>query len=119
MPKPAPYERRDKFLSRCIPMLIEEGKPPDQAAAICNSMFEEKSMKMTPEALAVLFHNTYETLAPEFGYETREETIIFDSESANGKLMIAVCAEILRVLDEGDDAEEPSMMLDMLDFLSD
>ena len=119
MPKPAPYERREAFLDRCIPMLIEEGKPPDQAAAICNSMFEEKSMKMTPEALAVLFHNTYETLAPEFGYETREETRIFDPESENGRLTIAVCAEILRVLDEGDDDEEPSMMLDMLDFLSD
>lgn len=119
MPKPAPYERRDKFLDRCIPMLIEEGKPPDQAAAICNSMFEEKSMKMTPEALAILLHNTYETLAPEFGYEARPETRAFNPASPNGKLMIAVCEEVLGVIDGGGDDEEPSMMLDMLDFLSD
>ena len=42
------------------------------------------------------FHETYERLAPSFGYETRHETRVFDPESPNGKLMIAVCAEITR-----------------------
>lgn len=46
------------------------------------------------EALAVKFHETYERLAPDFGYETRDETKEFDPESANGKLMIAVCGEL-------------------------
>lgn len=45
--------------------------------------------------LAVQFHETYERLAPSFGYETRSDTKAFDSESANGRLMIAVCGEIL------------------------
>jgi len=45
--------------------------------------------------LAVLFHDTYERLAPSFGYETRPDTKAFNPESANGKLMIAVCEEIL------------------------
>ena len=45
--------------------------------------------------LAILFHNTYEKLAPSFGYETRTETKIFNPDSPNGKLMIAVCKEIL------------------------
>ena len=47
------------------------------------------------ERLARLFHDTYERLAPKFGYETREETKQFDPESPNGKLMIAVCGEFL------------------------
>lgn len=45
--------------------------------------------------LAIQFHETYERLAPEFGYATREDTREFDPESANGKLMIAVCAELI------------------------
>jgi hypothetical protein len=45
--------------------------------------------------LAIIFHHTYERLAPNMGYDTRKETRIFDPESANGKLMVAVCAEIL------------------------
>ena len=53
---------------------------------------------ITPLGLAVLFHDTYERLAPDFGYETRKETRAFDPESPNGKLMIAVCGEILKRL---------------------
>ena len=45
--------------------------------------------------LAILFHHAYERLAPSVGYDTRVETRIFDPESLNGKLMLAVCAEIL------------------------
>jgi hypothetical protein len=44
--------------------------------------------------LARLFHTTYERLAPNFGYETRTDTKVFDPLSANGQLMIAVCSEI-------------------------
>ena len=44
--------------------------------------------------LAKRFHEVYERLAPSFGYETRQETRAFDPDSANGKLMTAVCAEI-------------------------
>jgi hypothetical protein len=46
-------------------------------------------------ALAILFHDTYERLAPSFGYETRTETRAFSPDTPNGKLMIAVCTEIL------------------------
>ena len=46
------------------------------------------------EALARRFHETYERLAPQFGYETRPETREFDPTSPNGKLMIAVCAAL-------------------------
>jgi hypothetical protein len=46
------------------------------------------------ESLARRFHETYERLAPSFGYETRADTRAFDPDSANGRLMIAVCAEL-------------------------
>lgn len=46
------------------------------------------------EALARKFHDVYERLAAQFGYETRKDTRSFDPESANGKLMIAVCREL-------------------------
>ena len=48
--------------------------------------------------LARLFHDTYERLAPEFGYETREETRAFDEATPNGKLMIAVCEKVTEAL---------------------
>jgi hypothetical protein len=50
---------------------------------------------VTAEELAQEFHETYERLAPQFGYETREETREFDPCSPNGRLMIAVCGEVI------------------------
>jgi len=45
----------------------------------------------THKEMALLFHTTYETLAPKYGYETRKDTKVFDPESKNGQLMIEVC----------------------------
>jgi len=50
------------------------------------------------ERWARLFHDTYETLAPEYGYETRPETREFDPTSSNGRLMMAVCANVVAEL---------------------
>ena len=47
------------------------------------------------ERIARQFHDTYERLAPQFGYETRKDTKVFDPQSQNGRLMIAVCAEVI------------------------
>lgn len=44
--------------------------------------------------IAKKFHETYERLAPSFGYETRKDTKAFDPDSPNGKLMTAVCQEV-------------------------
>ena len=51
----------------------------------------------TPEELARAFHETYERLAPDFGYETRRESAVaWEQVPENNKnLMIAVCAELL------------------------
>lgn len=48
------------------------------------------------QQLARKFHEIYERLAPSFGYETRADTREFDPTTPNGRLMVAVCAEILR-----------------------
>lgn len=48
-----------------------------------------------PVAMAYSFHYEYERLAPMFGYKTREDTRVFDSESPNGKLMVAVMKKLM------------------------
>lgn len=53
---------------------------------------------MTALELATLFHETYERLAPQYGYETRTETRVFDPETPNGRLMVAVCGAIAEKL---------------------
>jgi hypothetical protein len=50
------------------------------------------------EALARMFHETYESLAEVAGYETRLETRSFNLESPNGRLMVLVCAEIRKAM---------------------
>jgi hypothetical protein len=56
--------------------------------------------------LAILFHNTYERLAPSFGYETRLDTKYFETNTPNGMLMIAVCKEIIKWQQERSYSEE-------------
>lgn len=41
MPDPKKGEKKDNFMSRCIPILVKEGKPSDQAVAICSSMYDQ------------------------------------------------------------------------------
>jgi len=49
------------------------------------------------EQLAERFHETYERLAPEYGYETRKESAVpwCDVPDSNKRLMVAVCRELL------------------------
>ena len=46
MPTPNEGETEAEFLERCIPMVLEEGttKDRDQAAAICHSMFDQRTL---------------------------------------------------------------------------
>ena len=65
------------------------------------------------ESVAKLFHETYERLAPTFGYETRLATKVpwDDVPERNKRLMIAVTAELLAMLfplEEQDPTEESS-----------
>ena len=55
---------------------------------------------VTAAGMAEVFHETYERLAPEFGYETREASAVewANVPDNNKALMTAVCAEILEML---------------------
>lgn len=55
---------------------------------------------MTPEELARFFHETYERLAPGYGYETRGESAVpwADVPEANRSVMIATATEVLAEL---------------------
>lgn len=72
---------------------------------------------MTAEALAKRFHETYERLAPDFGYETRLDSAVpwDDVPEQNRNLMVAVAATLL------GEADEPRLGLattrDLLDEL--
>ena len=65
---------------------------PCYCAATADHLIGEEASK--GEVLARRFHETYERLAPSFGYETRTETRQFDPTTPNGRLMIAVCSEL-------------------------
>jgi len=59
-----------------------------------------ETLRPGPEDLAKLFHEIYEQLAPDFGYETREASRKpwHEVPENNRKLMTAVCERILRVV---------------------
>jgi hypothetical protein len=52
---------------------------------------------MEAEKMAQKFHEAYERLAPQFGYQTRTESAVPWEEvpEQNRKLMTAVCAEVM------------------------
>jgi len=55
---------------------------------------------LTAEELAMLFHSTYERLAPKFEYETRLDSrkTWKDVPDNNRNLMIATSEEVIRIL---------------------
>lgn len=61
MPTPHPGESKNKYLKRCIPMLIkDEGKPQKQSIAICMNMFDRyvsKNGSISTEATNYLVSN--------------------------------------------------------------
>jgi hypothetical protein len=74
----------------------------DELADIIEGLSKQKSAGTLddPLALAILFHHTYERLALGHDYITREGTRIFNPESKNGKLMVATCTEIIKMIKE-------------------
>ena len=54
MPTPTDKDTRERFLKRCIPILIREGRLQDQAVAICNSMWANRNNKKSIKWLDIL-----------------------------------------------------------------
>lgn len=54
MPTPKDGEKRSDFVSRCIPIVMEDGTAKDnkQAVAICNSMYKQSKKEQEPEVTA-------------------------------------------------------------------
>nr|DAF02465.1 MAG TPA: hypothetical protein [Bacteriophage sp.] len=62
----------------------------------------EEILEMTQK-----FHDTYEKLASEYAYKTREDTKVFDINSNNGKLMYATVNKIVSpILKENQDLKK-------------
>lgn len=59
---------------------------------------DERDIDASVVELARLFHDTYERLAPAYGYETRPDTKQFDPHSPNGRLMCAVIRRLRATL---------------------
>lgn len=55
MPTPREDESKDKFIERCIPIVLEDGtaEDNDQAFAVCQSMWEEGNKSMSSKALTL------------------------------------------------------------------
>ncbi len=70
----------------------------------CNPCEQCEIYLKVSEELAKRFHETYERLAPDFGYKTREASAKpwKDVPEDNKQLMIAVCKEILKALQKGE-----------------
>lgn len=45
MPTPGANESKDDFISRCIPIMMDEGRDNEQAVAICHSIWRRKDQK--------------------------------------------------------------------------
>ena len=42
MPTPRKDEDRNDFMQRCVPQVIDEGRPQDQAVAMCNQIWRDR-----------------------------------------------------------------------------
>ena len=84
--KPCPYN--SKVMCVQMPCEPEDDNYCDDG---CPTMTEAATK------LAMLFHETYEKLAPDFSYETRKDSAKpwYNVPEKNRKLMIAVASEIL------------------------
>lgn len=94
---PIPGESKDDFISRCIPVVIGEGKDQDQAAAICYSYWDEGLTAFEKHVIDV---------AKEVGEVVDAEDIIYVDMS---KAEFATVDEVLQGI----------RALDLLDSLTD
>lgn len=75
MPEPGKDETREEFVSRCIPIVLEDGtaKDQDMAVAVCNSMWEEAKKSVDETKLIFMWEEAKKSI-----YE--KKLIFFGSE---------------------------------------
>lgn len=67
----------------------------EEQAKVIARLKASSRIRVDAEWLARIFHETYERLAPAFGYKTRSDTREFQPNSKNGRLMLATCATVV------------------------
>jgi len=60
------------------------------------------SKKITPEMLALMFHDAYRFFALTHGYRIQEDTRELDLSSTNGKIIVSTCELLLAQLKDHD-----------------
>jgi hypothetical protein len=50
MPDPTKYDNQDDFMAVCVPKMLDEGKPQDQAVAACLNMWKRRGESSDEEA---------------------------------------------------------------------
>lgn len=96
-------DRAVRFCGDYSQVLLEIEKPPFWKAEATAPGY------VTAEALAQVFHESYERLAPFFEYSTRKASSVPWSKvpEKNRDLMIATCRDVLKwIQDQGDDNGE-------------
>lgn len=93
-PAEPPASVREAFERWEREFALTDGDPSPWAVWQAALASRPTSEPVDGEALARMFHEAYERLAPDFGYVTRKESRTFDPTTLNGRLMIAVCNEL-------------------------
>lgn len=85
MPKPHKNEPAEDYTKRCIPQLILEGKPQDQAIAICHNMFDLEAGEIKPSKMGYDFNtikNRVDLQLQAYGMVlNKNEVFIFTNQS--------------------------------------
>lgn len=101
-----PGAERTSYFDYMYEHKAKHGKPCETLEDLMLEAIDISEMKSEPnqkiaEEMAELFHETYEKLAPDFDYETREGTkkpwADIPDDDPNKRLMIAVCQEMFGV----------------------
>src|SRR5438046_1491538 len=59
MPTPHAHETERDYIKRCVPLLIDEGKKPDQAVAICHGMWDDHKKPVAASAYVLHLDDTH------------------------------------------------------------
>lgn len=99
---PQSGEQQDEFISRCIPVLIGEGKDQDQAAAICYSYWKEKMNMFPTDEITPAMEN--------FGADTSALPAYTDQTGQTKKKKVKTFVEIIQEALAAEDVSEDDLV---------
>lgn len=99
--------------------MLGHGYEPEIAKVALEAL-KAAGLQVTPipdaETLAQRFHEAYERLAPEYGYETRPDSAVpwNDVPEQNRALMVAVCREMALPIPDADTRQEVETLVEAI-----